>query len=587
MQQFAHGKSAVMTGDYSMANDIQAIKAALSCADVLRETGVDPSRSFSCPFPEHADNNPSANLIKDGTQFYCHACKKGGDVIDLYGIVHGMTKKDVLSTLSERFANNSSTYQSSPKKRVEWIYDAPVYRHIYQHADKSYAYEVRRIASACGTKKKYQQGRMINNRWELGLSANHRILYSLPNIVNASRVYLVEGEKCADRLIQEGLDATTTTGGAGARLHWMESYTQALAGREVVIIPDNDEVGRMHAENILEQIKERCNAAILNLEYANVKDDVYDWYNQGGDTDTLTHLADLALNPHLCLGDSSDEVLARLDQYLHKRRSGEIRPIPTGLQGIDEVQRIEQQNLITIAARPGGGKTSMLVSMTAMQLLNQCATPAFFSFELDESTIALRIISAMTGIPFVRIQDGNLHGNEIELVRKARVAMKPLRLDDNRKTIAEMTERIKLWRDHFGVDIVYIDQLSKVKLEQGKSRFEQYSNTVNAIKLMARECNVPIVLAAQLRRPAEGMKPRAPSMNELKDTGSLEEDSDVVLCLWRPEQEDGIQQIQFKNRSTPTDGRMFIYCRKYRNGQQWKHVEHFDGQTMTVGRARA
>lgn len=127
--------------------------------------------------------------------------------------------------------------------------------------------------------------------WEWSLNGTRRVLYRLPELLARSDeiVFLVEGEKDADNLARLGLLATTNAGGANT---WREEYAESLHGRQVVIIPDNDDAGRQHAARVAHSLQDRA-ASVKILELPNLppKGDVSDWLNAGGEKDTLLELA--------------------------------------------------------------------------------------------------------------------------------------------------------------------------------------------------------------------------------------------------------------------------------------------------------
>lgn len=280
--------------------------------------------------------------------------------------------------------------------------------------------------------------------------------------------------------------------------------------------------------------------------------------------------------------------LDELEEYQRRRRAGEIITIPTGLEFIDRHLEIEQGNVVVIASRPGGGKTSTMCSIAAAQIERKLASPVFFSLEMSRREITSRLLSNLSGVRFSEIKHCNYSHATRAKVDKAKQIMRTANLqisDDCGQTVSDLFEAIALFRG-FGSNIVFIDQLSKIRMNGKGSRFEKFSETMGDIKQIARELNMPIVLACQVRR-GEDHKPRAPVLRDLKETGSIEEDADIVLMPFRPDSEGDVSEIVFNKQKVSTGGRMFMYCRKYRNGEPWQEMTHFDGPTMTLGRTRA
>ncbi len=190
---------------------------------------------FRCPFPErhqNGDANPSARYNPEKGVWFCDACENSGGRIDL--------------------AKHLGVAAQSFEDRIAATYP-------YTDEAGALLYEVVRLANPKSFRQRRPDGR---GGWIWNMAGARRVLYRLQDTIAAieadRRVFVVEGEKDADRLAALGLDATTNAGGAG---NWRSAYTEKLRGARVAILPDNDEPGRRHAESV---------AAAL----ANVADDV-------------------------------------------------------------------------------------------------------------------------------------------------------------------------------------------------------------------------------------------------------------------------------------------------------------------------
>jgi len=184
--------------------------------------------------------------------------------------------------------------------------------------------------------------------------------------------------------------------------------------------------------------------------------------------------------------------------------------------------------LIIIAARPGIGKTALMLSM-ARNMAKAGVKVGIFSLEMDKESLVDRIIAMETGINSMKLRSGN--GPNTEEWRQitdceARVSRWPIRIDDTGGlTVQELRRRCRAIAKA-GAQIIFIDQLSKINGGEGRSEYEKRSSVVNQLAELKKELRLPVVLLAQINRMGE---PEPPMMSHLKSTGSLEEDADIVL----------------------------------------------------------
>jgi replicative DNA helicase len=285
---------------------------------------------------------------------------------------------------------------------------------------------------------------------------------------------------------------------------------------------------------------------------------------------------------------STQAAIEELDEYHRRRHAGEIVSIPTGIPLIDKNLNIEEGEVVVIAARPAGGKTAVMGSLFCSMVEKNIATPAFLTMELSKRVMTMRLVSCMSGVPFSFVQE-----DVLDSLQQRKVSDAKFTLATSKAEIVD--EKISLDRLHNlygelrgnGINCVFIDQLSKIRHDRAGSRFEKFSNTMNEITSIANEWHMTTFLAAQVRRP-EDNQTRPPTLRELKESGCIEEDADIVLMPWRPNSEGrGITEVDWYGRSVPTEGRMFLFCRKYRSGQPWAEMLMFDEPTMTLNRARS
>lgn len=219
--------------------------------------------SWICHCPSHEDKTPSLSVsLKDGKiLFHCHA---------------GCSQETVMEALRQKGLWENK--QITARKKIVALYD-------YINKENKLVYQVCRFEP-----KDFRQRRPgSNGKWIWNLRNTSRILYHLPEIMNADQVFICEGEKDADALKEIGLVATTNCGGAS---NWMPEYSETLRDKDCVILPDNDQPGRGHAVTIAESLKDMAmSVKILNLPDLPKKGDVSDWINMGNSHGDLIALA--------------------------------------------------------------------------------------------------------------------------------------------------------------------------------------------------------------------------------------------------------------------------------------------------------
>jgi len=199
-----------------------------------------------CPF--HEDTNPSLSINGKTGEFFCHGCREKGDIFNFYGKLYGLNTRFDFRIILSGIANNFGIPWQHRNRKLVKTYG-------YTDAEGHLLYQVCRFEP-----KVFRQRRPNDaNGWIWDLKGVQRVLYRLPEVLKTDEIFLVEGEKDADNLQALGLKATTNPGGAGK---WQNSYTQALVGKHIFIIPDNDEPGRKHAQQV---------AAALHLKTASVR----------------------------------------------------------------------------------------------------------------------------------------------------------------------------------------------------------------------------------------------------------------------------------------------------------------------------
>ena len=218
--------------------------------------------------------------------------------------------------------------------------------------------------------------------------------------------------------------------------------------------------------------------------------------------------------------------------------------LPTGFDKIDDIiTGLQNGNLITIAGRPAMGKTSLALSIVKNVTIDHKIPTLYFSLEMNSASIVNRIISNACSIPAHKIQSGRLLPEEWEALDKNMHSIidAPLYLDDSaRLSINELSNTARNCVNTHGVRLIVIDyfQLIQTQNRSNRSRHDELAELMHDLKILARELNVPIILLSQLNRAIEdreGLEHKRPKLSDLRECGAIEDDSDIVMFVHRPE----------------------------------------------------
>ena len=223
------------------------------------------------------------------------------------------------------------------------------------------------------------------------------------------------------------------------------------------------------------------------------------------------------------------------------KRDDEIFGVPTGFVDLDKILGgLQPSDFLIIAGRPGQGKTGFLLSIAKNAGLTHKKHVAIFSLEMSNEQVVQRLIAQETGIDSQRLRNGKLREEEWPLFTHAIEVFSDthIYLDDT-PAITPLQLRTKCRRLHmeFGIDLVIIDYLQLMGGDtRTDNRVQEVSYISRNLKVLARELNVPVLAAAQLSRAVEQRSDKRPMLSDLRESGSLEQDSDIVMFIYRPDQ---------------------------------------------------
>ncbi|MEI8203176.1 MAG: replicative DNA helicase [Bacteroidota bacterium] len=257
---------------------------------------------------------------------------------------------------------------------------------------------------------------------------------------------------------------------------------------------------------------------------------------------------------------------------IEKARNSEthLTGVPSGFTELDRITNgWQKSDLIIIAARPGMGKTAFVLSMARNIAVDHKRPIVVFSLEMNSLQLVTRLISSESQLPADKLKKGNLEDYEWEQlnVKVASLIDAPLVIDDSPGlNLFELRAKCRRMKQRFDVELIIIDYLQLMTAAsdtRGGNREQEISNISRSLKNLAKELNVPIIALSQLSRAVEtrgGTK--RPILSDLRESGAIEQDADMVLFIYRPE----YYKLTQDEQGNSTEGMAEIIIAKHRNG---------------------
>ena len=281
-----------------------------------------------------------------------------------------------------------------------------------------------------------------------------------------------------------------------------------------------------------------------------------------------------------------DQVESRFYNVAHEERTGELRSIedvlhdeldklelvsrkgialtgtPSGFKDLDDLTGgFQAGNLIVVAARPSMGKSALVTNMAENAAIEYGRPVALFSLEMSETELAQRFIASQAKLNGDDLRKGRVKPDRWPKVVKAteKLARSPLYVDDS-SDIGILEVRAKARRLHarLGLGLLIVDYLQLMRPEDGsQSRVEQIGQMSRGLKILARELDIPVIAVSQLSRAVESRPDKRPLLSDLRESGQIEQDADVVMFIYRDE---------YYNRDSERPGEADVIVAKHRNG---------------------
>lgn len=264
------------------------------------------------------------------------------------------------------------------------------------------------------------------------------------------------------------------------------------------------------------------------------------------------------------------EAFERIDE-LHQNR-GQLRGVATGFTELDNLMAgMQKSDLIILAARPSVGKTSLALNIARYAAVKNKIPVGIFSLEMSKEQLVDKLISSEAGVDLWKLRTGRLSERDDDFPRIGQALGKlseaPIFIDDSAcVNVMQIRAKARRMQAEHGLGLIVVDYLqlieSRVK-SSSDNRVQEISEISRSLKQVARELNVPVLALSQLSRAVEQSKPAIPKLSHLRDSGSIEQDADVVLFIYRKAADMNYRQ---EDLSPEEKTLAEIYIGKHRNG---------------------
>lgn len=364
-----------------------------------------------------------------------------------------------------------------------------------------------------------------------------------------------------------------------------------IGGKSYLLALVNQTPTSLHAEayaNIVEQTAIRRKMLAAANEMAKLA------YDEGKEVKTIIDEAEksvFGISSRRVRHDVQDIQQVVSEYYDHvdelSKRDEEIFGVPTGLTDLDiKLGGMQNSDLLIVAGRPGSGKTGFLLSVAKNAAQKNKKNVVMFSMEMSNQQLVQRLIAQETKIDTHRLRTGKLKDEEWTLFTQAMETLEGTHiwLDDT-PAITPLAMRTKCRRLHmeYKLDLILVDYLQLMGSDsRNENRVQEVSYISRSLKVLARELNVPVLAAAQLSRAVEQREGKLPVLSDLRESGSLEQDADIVMFIHRPDKDDKenprrniAQLIVAKHRNGPTGTIELVFLEslaKFENAASEEHA---------------
>ncbi|WP_062137722.1 replicative DNA helicase [Demequina aestuarii] len=265
---------------------------------------------------------------------------------------------------------------------------------------------------------------------------------------------------------------------------------------------------------------------------------------------------------YLAIGDVMEQTLEQVEAS--SNRDGQMLGIPTGFRDLDELTGgFQAGQMIVLAARPAIGKSTLGLDIARSASIKHGKPSVIFSLEMSREEITKRMLSAEAGVKLSKLTKGPMGPNDWERLAQtaAKVSKAPLYIDDSpNMSLMEIRAKCRRLKQQHGLELVVVDYLQLMSSgRKVESRQQEVSEFSRALKLLSKEIEVPVIAISQLNRGAEQRTEKKPMLSDMRESGAIEQDADIVILLHRDDAYDRDNRpgeadfIVAKHRAGPTD----------------------------------
>lgn len=271
------------------------------------------------------------------------------------------------------------------------------------------------------------------------------------------------------------------------------------------------------------------------------------------------------------------EAFDRIDKIHKDKDKGAMRGVPSGFRDLDGITAgFQKSDLIILAARPSMGKTSFALNLAEHAAIDEKVPVAVFSLEMSKDQLVDRLLASQAGVDSWKLRTGNLSDNDFPKIGYAMGVLSeaPIFIDDSAgANVMEVRAKARRLQMEHGLGLIIIDylQLMEGKRSGDGNRVQEISEISRSLKGLARELQVPVIALSQLSRAVEHRDNKRPQLSDLRESGSIEQDADIVMFLYRDD---------YYNPETENKGITEVLIKKHRNGPIGGVDLHFNPAQM-------
>ncbi len=276
----------------------------------------------------------------------------------------------------------------------------------------------------------------------------------------------------------------------------------------------------------------------------------------------------------------------RIDE-LH-RESGKMRGLPTGFKDLDNLLAgLQKSDLVILAARPSVGKTSLALDIARNVAVEGKATVGMFSLEMSKEQLVDRLLCSQANVSLWKMRTGKLsdkqNDDDFPRIGQAMGVLSEAKIfidDSATANVMEIRTKARRLKLEHGLDLIIVDylQLMEGRSRYGDNRVQEVAEITRSLKAIARELDIPVMALSQLSRAVESSKPAIPKLAHLRDSGSIEQDADIVMFIYRKASD---RNYRMEDISPEEKNKAELHIAKHRNGPTGMINLFFDDQPVS------